>query len=124
MTLLDTSIFLWWITDSAMLSNRVVRFISDVRSELYLRAVSVVEIVIKTQTGRLTLPNTPEIFISDQMAINSRQSLTMNINHAFGVHTLPMYPFDKLLIAQAQFKELPIAINDRYIKQYEVIIIW
>ncbi|WP_420263943.1 type II toxin-antitoxin system VapC family toxin [Candidatus Magnetominusculus dajiuhuensis] len=125
--LLDTHTFLWWITGSGLLSGRAVRFISDVRSELYLSAVSVLEIVIKTQAGRLSLPETPEIFIADQMVINSIQCLPMNINHAFRLYTLPMYhrdPFDRLLVAQAQFEELPIVTNDQFIKQYDVKIIW
>ncbi|MCG6551532.1 MAG: type II toxin-antitoxin system VapC family toxin [Candidatus Magnetominusculus sp. LBB02] len=125
--ILDTHVFLWWITGSGLLSDRVVRFISDAGSELYLSAVSVLEIVIKAQTGRLTLPETPEIFISDQMAVNSIQCLPMNNNHAFGVYTLPMYhrdPFDRLLVAQSKYEDLPIVTNDQFIKQYDIRIIW
>ncbi|QWR76382.1 type II toxin-antitoxin system VapC family toxin [Candidatus Magnetomonas plexicatena] len=125
--LLDTHTFLWWITDSSLLSDRAVRIMSNVSTELYLSAVSVFEIVIKAQIGRLTLPDKPEIFVTEQMVTNSIQCLPMNINHAFGVYSLPMYhkdPFDRLLVAQAKSEELPIITNDPFIKQYGVKIIW
>ncbi|MBF0466240.1 MAG: type II toxin-antitoxin system VapC family toxin [Nitrospirae bacterium] len=125
--LLDTHTFLWWITDSSLLSDIAVRIISDAKTELYLSSVSVLEMVIKAQIGKLTLPDTPEIFITSQMVINSIQCMPMNMNHAFAVYTLPMHhrdPFDRLLVAQAQSEELPIITNDQFIKQYGVTVIW
>lgn len=51
--LLDTHVFLWWITDDQRLSSRVREIIADGTNEILFSAASGWEIAIKTRLGRL-----------------------------------------------------------------------
>jgi len=102
-------------------------FLRHLRSHLFLRAASAWEIAIKAKLGRLKLPDDPERFIPEQMALNAIESLPVQVSHALHVYTLPEYhsdPFDRIIIAQAQLEGLPILTADPQISRYEVDTIW
>jgi PIN domain nuclease of toxin-antitoxin system len=125
--LLDTHTFLWWITDNPKLSPQARTIIGDGKNEIFLSAATGWEIAIKTQLGRLKLPDKPELFISEQMANNAIQSLPIQMIHALHVYSLPDYhqdPFDRMLVAQAQLEGLHIVTADPHISQYQVKVIW
>jgi|MudIll2142460700_1097286.scaffolds.fasta_scaffold49214_2 PIN domain nuclease of toxin-antitoxin system len=125
--LLDTHTFLWWITDDPKLSLRVRGIISEGENEIFISAATGWEIAIKSQIGRLKLPDEPQRFILEQMKINGMKSLPIEMRHALHVSTLPTYhqdPFDRILIAQAQMEDLPVLSADPEIGKYEVTIIW
>lgn len=125
--LLDTHAFLWWITDDPRLPHKARGIISEGENELYLSAASGWEIAIKARLGRLQLPDDPERFIPEQLALNAIESLPVQMSHALRVHALPDYhrdPFDRLLIAQAQLEGLPILTEDGRIARYRVKTIW
>jgi len=125
--LLDTHVFLWWITDDQRLSSRVREIIADGTNEILFSAASGWEIAIKTRLGRLQLPNDPEIFIPEQLELNAIEVLPVQIGHALHVYQLPSHhrdPFDHLLIAQARLEKLPILTADPQISRYPVEVIW
>jgi len=125
--LLDTHTFLWWITDDPKLSLRVRGIISDGENEIFISAATGWEIAIKSQIGRLRLPDEPQRFILEQLKINGMKSLPIEMRHALHISTLPTYhqdPFDRILIAQAQMEDLPVLSADQEIGKYEVTIIW
>ena len=125
--LLDTHTFLWWITDDPKLSLRVRGIMSDGENEIFISAATGWEIAIKSQIGRLKLPDEPQRFILEQLKINGMKSLPIEMRHALHVSTLPTYhqdPFDRILIAQAQMEDLPVLSADPEIGKYEVTIIW
>ena len=53
--LLDTHTFIWWDSDPTQLSPRALAALRDPANTLWLSAVSVWEMVIKSQLGKLTL---------------------------------------------------------------------
>ena len=125
--LLDTHIFLWWITDDSRISQRVSAIMADGNNELYLSAASIWEIVIKSRLGRLQLPENPDIHLTEQMALNAVQSLSITMQHALRVYNLPDIhkdPFDRIMIAQALSEDMPIATRDDDIPKYGVQTIW
>ncbi len=125
--LLDTHAFLWWITDDPKLSLRVWGIISDGENEIFVSAATGWEIAIKSQIGRLKLPDEPQRFVPEQLRINGMKSLPIEMRHALHVSTLPNYhqdPFDRILIAQAQMEDMPVLSADPEIGKYEVTIIW
>lgn len=125
--LLDTHVFLWWITNSGELSKKVREFIADGRNELYLSAASGWEIAIKAQLGRIDFVGDSEKLIPEHMALNAIRGLPVHMSHTLHVYHLPNLhrdPFDRLLIAQARLEEIPIITRDPAISQYEVDIIW
>lgn len=125
--LLDTHVFLWWITDNSQLSPLAREIISNGENELFLSAASGWEMAIKAKLGKLQLPDDISSFIADQLAINNFTALPIQMKHALHVYTLPDYhrdPFDRLLIAQAQTEDLPILTADPQIARYPVKVIW
>lgn len=125
--LLDTHAFLWWINDDPRLSANAREIIADSSLELLLSSASAWEIVIKSKLGRMKLPPRPDQFILEQMALNSIESLPINIVHALHVYHLPDHhrdPFDRLIIAQAQIEKIPIITSDGQIAKYRVEILW
>ena len=125
--LLDTHVFLWWITDSDFLSEQAYRIISDEKNKIFFSAGSGWEIAIKANLGKIRLPDSPVSFITQQLKINSFQPLPINLNHALHVYNLPMHhrdPFDRILVAQSQLEDLPILTSDPLIVSYEVQTIW
>lgn len=125
--LLDIHTFLWWIIDNPHLSSRVRDIMSNSSNELFLSAASCWEIAVKAKIGRIKLPDKPQVFVSEQMALNMIQGLPIQISHALHVFNLPHHhrdPFDRIIIAQAQLEKLPVLTSDSLISKYKVKIIW
>ena len=125
--LLDTHTFLWWITDDPHLSERARQVISDPGNDIFLSAASGWEMAIKTQLGKLQLPDHFEQFIAEQLFRNNITSLPVMMSHALHVQSLPLHhrdPFDRLLIAQGQLEKMPIITTDSVFADYDVEIVW
>jgi len=125
--LLDTHTFLWWITDDPHLSERARQVISDPENDIFLSAASGWEMAIKTQLGKLQLPDRFEQFIAEQLFRNNITSLPVMMSHALHVQSLLLHhrdPFDRLLIAQGQLEKMPIITTDSVFADYDVEIMW
>lgn len=85
------------------------------------------EIAIKAQIGKLVIPGEPDQFIAEQIAVNLSSVLPVRMEHALRVYDLPMHhrdPFDRMLIAQSQFENLPVLTADSAFASYSVNVIW
>ncbi|MBD1838530.1 type II toxin-antitoxin system VapC family toxin [Coleofasciculus sp. FACHB-64] len=61
--LLDTHVFLWFISGDCRLSNDRKGSIRDPDNKVYLSVVSVWEAIIKYQLGKLPLPESPGTYL-------------------------------------------------------------
>jgi PIN domain nuclease of toxin-antitoxin system len=125
--LLDTHVFLWWISDARDLSKRARERIADGQSPLYWSAASSWEVTIKFALGRLKLSKAPERFLPDELMRNRVESLPIVDAHALRAGLLPPHhrdPFDRMLVAQAQIEGLVLLTNDPTLRRYEVHIEW
>ena len=125
--LLDTHVFLWWVIDSPLISEKVRELMSDGSSDLFWSSGSSWEIAIKYANGKLPLPDQPEIFISSELTNNRISSLPITNEHAFRAGNLPIYhrdPFDRILIAQSNLENMSLVSNDHIMTQYDVNIFW
>ncbi len=125
--LLDTHAFLWWITNDPRLSTRVLRFVQDPATSIFLSVASGWEIAIKVGIGKLDLSDDLEAFIREQLTLNRIDVLPVQMNHALFVHKLPRHhrdPFDRLLIAQSLVEGMPLITVDPLIIRYPVQTIW
>lgn len=68
--LLDTHAFLWWVSEDSQLSLTAREMIADSDNTVYLSVVSAWEIIIKVGTGKLSLPENPEIYIPSRLISN------------------------------------------------------
>jgi PIN domain nuclease of toxin-antitoxin system len=124
--LLDSHAFLWAISSHAKVSPRV-RQIFTGPHDLLLSVVSMWEILIKTQIGKLRLPSAAGEYLLKQMARNHIEALPVNLDHVLRVESLPAHhrdPFDRLLIAQSLEEALPIVTADPVFSLYPVTTIW
>jgi len=78
--LLDTHTFLWWITDAPQISATARELISDGHNVFYWSAASSWEVSVKYALGRLPLPDTPERFLSFELAQNRIESMVGNVH--------------------------------------------
>ncbi|WP_420632269.1 type II toxin-antitoxin system VapC family toxin [Candidatus Leptofilum sp.] len=125
--LLDTHTFLWWNMDSPKLSAEARKFIGNGRNQIYLSAATAWEIAIKFAKGRLSLPESPELYVATRLQQHNFLALPIQMSHALAVAHLPdvhQDPFDRLLIAQSQIEKLPLLTVDAAIHQYPVETIW
>lgn len=121
--LLDTHIFLWYITADPRLPARFQAAIQDSSNEVYLSAVSVWEAVIKHNLGKLSLPRPPAEYLPLQRAAHGIAALPVDeaaMCHLAGLATFHRDPFDRLLIAQAMQHELTLVTVDAEIAAYPV----
>jgi len=51
--LLDTHTALWWVNEHEKLSSKAQEILRDTSNQLYISAVSMWEVAIKTSTGKL-----------------------------------------------------------------------
>jgi PIN domain nuclease of toxin-antitoxin system len=125
--LLDTHVFLWWITDDPRLSDRVRAVLGGSANRIIFSAVSAWEIVIKARLGRLDIQGGVALLVTDQIAANGFVSLAVEMRHALQVARLPPLhrdPFDRMLIAQAQAEDLTLLTADVLVAQYQVPTLW
>ena len=125
--LLDTHVFLWFITDDVRLTEAMRSLLADPRHELFLSAASAWEIAIKASLGRLQLEDDLERFIPRQLAQNGIAPLPVAVSHALHVHRLPPLhrdPFDRLLVAQSILEKMPLISSDQNLSRYPVEIVW
>ena len=125
--LLDTSTFLWIITDSPGLSPRAQELFVDPANEVYLSSVSSWEIAVKHSLGRLPLPEPPERFVPAQRKDHGIEPLPLDEEAALHLVRLPLLhkdPFDRMLVCQAIVHGLVILTSDKLVYQYSARTAW
>jgi PIN domain nuclease of toxin-antitoxin system len=121
--LLDTHIFLWYITADARLKTEVRDLIRDASNEVYLSAASVWEAAIKHALGRLPLPHSPAEYLPQQREAHQIASLPVEEGAFLYLVSLPHLhrdPFDRLLIAQALQHGFTLVTMDDQVRAYSV----
>ena len=125
--LLDTCAFLWIITDADELSQTARELFVEPENDIYLSVISVWEILIKYQLGKLHLPEPPEHYIPLQRSNHGIESLSLDEESALQLKRLPELhkdPFDRMLICQAIVHGLTLLTSDRLINQYPIRTRW
>lgn len=75
--LLDTHCWLWWLVEPEKLSKTAIDAIKSLENELWFSVASIWEIAIKFNSGKLPLPQPPEILIPQQMQIDQLSTLSI-----------------------------------------------
>ena len=92
-----------------------------------MSTASLWEIAIKISIGKLTLAQPYDVFIPEQLALNSIKKLPIRLKHLAVVSALAFPhrdPFDRSLIAQAITESLPIVSADAAFDFYSVKRLW
>lgn len=124
--LLDTCIFLWYISNDKRLSESVRNEIQNIENKIFLSSVSIWECIVKYQIGKLSFPESPAVYLPEQRRKHGILSLALNESSVAQLVSLPYVhrdPFDRMLICQAIENELTIATADKIMRSYPVEII-
>jgi PIN domain nuclease of toxin-antitoxin system len=119
--LLDTHVFLWFISGDARLPTDWRESIRDADNAVYLSVVSVWEALVKYRLGKLPLPHPPESYLPTQRARHQMASLSLDEASVCHLATLPPVhrdPFDRMLVCQAIAHELTIVTVDDAFRAY------
>jgi PIN domain nuclease of toxin-antitoxin system len=119
--LLDSNVLIFWTTRSPTLSPTVCSAIEAAKS-LSISVATIWELEIKSGQGKLS----PALDWTD-LTTNSVGLLPIDIEDAVLAGSLPLHhrdPFDRMIIAQAKRRGLPIITRDRAFGAYGVPVIW
>lgn len=96
-------------------------------NRLYLSHVSVWEMQLKFQKGKLFLRNPLADIIAEQSSRNGLNLLPIGIQDIFGLGQLPGHhsdPFDRLILSQALRRGFSVVTDDDAFHKYGVSIVW
>jgi len=117
--LLDTHVLIWWFEGSVQLGTTAREEIGDPQNEVFVSAVSIWEMAIKKQLGKLKAPNDLEKKV-EQAGFSK---LVISMFHSEQAGLLPLHhkdPFDRMLVAQAQAEGLTIVTKDEAFPFYGI----
>ena len=124
--LLDTHAVVWHFNDSTKLSPKVAEIICNPENSIYISSVSLWEIAIKMNLGKLDLD-----FMLDELLVEIKDGdfdiLQIENKYLNKLSELPYIhkdPFDRLLIATALTEDLTIVTTDENIQKYDVNWVW
>lgn len=117
--LLDTHVWLWWLSDPDELGDETVSLIAAPEHLVAVSAASVWEVTIKRARGRLRFDGDPV----EAIVAGGFEPLPMSLEHAAAAGDLPPHhrdPFDRMLVAQARIEDLTIITRDPSFAAYDV----
>ncbi len=121
--LLDTHVFLWYVTQNPRLPVDQLDAIDDMMSHVAVSQVSLWECAIKFQLGKLPLPTGGIQHLIDQIKRCRITLLKISNPDILRLMTLPKLhgdPFDRMLIAQALNGGWTLVTQDQKILAYPV----
>lgn len=126
MLLLDTCTFIWLATEPGKLSAAAAAALGA-SPDISLSDVSVWEICLKWQAGKIGLPSPPRTWVEEQTRTWILGRLSIEPEHlyrAVELAALHRDPFDRLLVAQALATSATLVTPDPAIAQYPVAVVW
>jgi len=123
--LLDTHAFIWLTEENPNLSESL-RDRIDFADNVYVSIVSLWEIAIKLNTGKLFL-NRPYELIESELNNSDILLLPILFRDTLQIRSLPLHhrdPFDRMLIAQAMNHSLIVVSRDSAFDAYPIQRLW
>ena len=117
--LLDTHVLLWAVFEPNKLTTQAQQVIADSNNIVCVSMVSIWEIGIKCNIGRLAIPKS----FFDEIPRFGFELLHVKVAHIKSYIGLPLHhrdPFDRMIIAQANHEQLTVATRDQNFADYQV----
>ncbi len=115
--LIDTHIFLWALSEPEKLTEQQRAALETRGNTIYVSAVSIAEIMIKSSLGKLTVPFNP-VTIAEETGFDV---LEYRGEDALLLADLPFHhrdPFDRMIITQGIAHDFPIMTRDETFSLY------
>ena len=121
--LLDTHILLWVLFSPRKLSVKLKEILSDPRSEIFVSVISVWEISLKYNIGKIKLEERMPSEIPDAVLSMGFNFLNLDSYTASTFYKLPRFknkdPFDKMLAWQAINENFTLLSKDKEFDSYQ-----
>jgi PIN domain nuclease of toxin-antitoxin system len=128
MLLLDTHAFIWLASDLRKLPKNAKAALREHAGSLFLSGISGLEIALAAKRGRLDLPTDPESFTLRALEQHGIEEIAVSAVIGCRAARLPDIhndPFDRIIVATAQFHRMKILSKDAVLPDYpDVDVIW
>ena len=131
MIVLDTHVWLWWLHDPCKLSPDADKLIQQeqVSGALVISAISVWEVAVKVQSGKLAIPMDINRWYELARSYPSTVIEPLSPLDAIASTQLPgnfhKDPADRIIVSLARRLTVPLLTCDRKIRDYEhVVTVW
>jgi PIN domain nuclease of toxin-antitoxin system len=127
---LDTHIWLWWLSGSPRIHPRESKALDALamRDPPFIAAISIWEAQMLVSRGRLILNEPFDSWIHRMTATNTIRTLPLDADVVASVHALPASfhgdPADRLIVATARTHALALATRDRNIRRSRLATLW
>ncbi len=125
--LLDTHTLIWYLEGSQELSQTSQNLIDDAGNTNFVSVASFWEIAIKLSIGGKIELSQPFEKLSQLAWENSITILPIRFDHTTIVKSLPFHhkdPFDRIIIAQSIWDDMPIVSRDGHFDAYDIRRLW
>ena len=123
---LDTSVLLYWTLDPARLSYRA-RQVLDVASDRLVLSVSLWEIALKANRGRLELPLELDEYVLRLARVEGLEIVAVDTETAVrgaGLEWEHRDPVDRWIIAFAERLNVPLVTSDVTMRAFSTLAVW
>lgn len=113
--LLDTHIWLWSLAEPGKLGRRVKSAIARAGNELWVSPISVWELLVLAEHGRVKLDDEPRKWIAEALARTPAQEAVLNFDVAIRSREIALAhsdPADRFLVATASVYGLTLVTAD------------
>lgn len=121
--LIDTHILIWYALNDSQLSPKIAAEIKDLNNQILISKVSLWEMAIKINIGKLDLHGLPFADLENLLLANNIGILDIQFKHFNTLLTLPLHhgdPFDRLIISQAISDDIMVISDDSKFKLYPI----
>ena len=125
--LLDTAPLVYLMGKEDSVPPAVRRELADPKSEVFYSQISLWEIQIKYQLGKLPMADEPAIALPRELARYGFTQLDLTDAAIYGLSRLPPVhrdPFDRILIVQAKLTGSILVSPDRAFSKYPIEVFW
>lgn len=125
--LLDTAPLVYLMGKEDSVPSEVRRELADPKSEVFYSQISLWEIQIKYQLGKLPMSDEPAVALPRELARYGFTQLNLTDAAIYGLSRLPPVhrdPFDRILIVQAKLTGSVLVSPDKAFSKYPVEVFW
>ena len=126
--LLDTCALLWWTLDPDRLSKRANEVCTDINKDGgYISSISIWEIGVKMKKGTLNIGIDLNSYLSRLKALGSLEIVV--VDETIWIKNISLTwenkdTADRIIVATAMLKNLPIVTKDKIIRDFYDKVIW
>jgi PIN domain nuclease of toxin-antitoxin system len=128
MVLLDTHVWVWWLTGLPQLPSRYRRELENLPAPPFLSVISLWEVSILIEKSRLILQPSPQKWVASASRSDAVQLVQITAaisDELFSLPaSLPRDPADRLIAATARALDVPVLTMDRAMLRSGAIRAW